>query len=76
MHRFANVLQRLSYWDWHNMLNTWHSQSLQEEDVIGVLPASEKVGQLKPLGDRILIKVWLWDKKRRAIMCAAARELC
>lgn len=58
------------------MLSTRHPQSLQEEDVIGVLPASEKVGQLKPLGDRILIKVWLWDKKRRAILYTAAREVC
>eukprot|EP00198_Chlamydomonas_reinhardtii_P014373 XP_001703710.1 chaperonin 20 [Chlamydomonas reinhardtii] len=29
---------------------------LQEEDVIGVLSASEKIAQLKPLSDRILIK--------------------
>ncbi|KAG2430992.1 hypothetical protein HYH02_013524 [Chlamydomonas schloesseri] len=29
---------------------------LKEEDVIGVLPATEKVAQMKPLSDRILIK--------------------
>ncbi|EFJ49596.1 hypothetical protein VOLCADRAFT_104171 [Volvox carteri f. nagariensis] len=29
---------------------------LKEDDVIGVLPPSDKVAQLKPLGDRILIK--------------------
>ncbi|GFR49747.1 hypothetical protein Agub_g11905 [Astrephomene gubernaculifera] len=29
---------------------------LKEDDVIGVLPSSDKVAQLKPLGDRVLIK--------------------
>lgn len=31
--------------------------SLQEEDVIGTLAADEKIASLKPLGDRVLIKV-------------------
>uniref|UniRef100_A0A7R9UZ31 20 kDa chaperonin, chloroplastic n=1 Tax=Chlamydomonas euryale TaxID=1486919 RepID=A0A7R9UZ31_9CHLO len=30
---------------------------LKEDDVIGVLTASEKISELKPLGDRILIKM-------------------
>ncbi len=30
---------------------------VQEEDVIGVLPTSDKVAELKPLSDRVLIKV-------------------
>jgi hypothetical protein len=30
---------------------------LQEEDVIGTLGADEKIASLKPLGDRVLIKV-------------------
>jgi hypothetical protein len=30
---------------------------LQEEDVIGVLPSGDKISSLKPLGDRVLIKV-------------------
>jgi hypothetical protein len=30
---------------------------LQEEDVIGVLPSGDKISNLKPLGDRVLIKV-------------------
>ena len=29
----------------------------QEEDVIGVLSSSDKIAELRPLGDRILIKV-------------------
>jgi hypothetical protein len=29
----------------------------QEDDVIGVLTTSEKIAELTPLGDRILIKV-------------------
>lgn len=29
---------------------------LKEDDVIGVLPASDKIAQLQPLGDRIMIK--------------------
>jgi hypothetical protein len=32
---------------------------LQEEDVIGTLAADEKIASLKPLGDRVLIKVRL-----------------
>lgn len=31
--------------------------SLQEEDVIGTLATDEKIASLKPLGDRVLIKV-------------------
>jgi hypothetical protein len=30
---------------------------LQEEDVIGVLPSGDKISNMKPLGDRVLIKV-------------------
>ncbi|GAX74367.1 hypothetical protein CEUSTIGMA_g1816.t1 [Chlamydomonas eustigma] len=29
---------------------------LKEEDVIGVLPSNDKIGQLQPLGDRVMIK--------------------
>jgi hypothetical protein len=39
----------------------------QEDDCIGVLPGSEKIAQLKPLGDRILIKV----RRRRCGSCVA-----
>lgn len=40
---------------------------LQEDDVIGVMPAGDKIANLKPLGDRVLIKVgrmgraWHWQ---------------
>lgn len=30
---------------------------LQEDDVIGTLSADEKIGNMKPIGDRVLIKV-------------------
>lgn len=33
-----------------------HTDDLQEEDCIGILPSSDKISQLKPLGDRVLIK--------------------
>ncbi len=36
-----------------------HPAPAQEEDVIGVLPSSGKVAQLKPLSDRVLIQVGL-----------------
>jgi hypothetical protein len=32
------------------------AHALQEEDCIGILPSSDKISQLKPLGDRVLIK--------------------
>jgi hypothetical protein len=31
--------------------------SLQEDDVIGVLTSGDNIAKLKPLGDRVLIKV-------------------
>lgn len=36
----------------------------QEDDVIGTLAADEKIGSLKPLGDRVLIKVGSTAKSR------------
>jgi hypothetical protein len=38
-----------------NLLNALFC--LQEEDVIGIMPEGDKIATLKPLGDRILIKV-------------------
>lgn len=32
----------------------------QEEDVIGLMPSGDKIADLKPLGDRVLIKVRVW----------------
>lgn len=37
---------------------------MQEEDVIGVLPSGDKISTMKPLGDRVLIKV-----RRPAAQC-------
>lgn len=42
---------------------------LQEDDVIGILGKNEKISHLKPLGDRILIKV-----RRHSLAQAAACE--
>eukprot|EP00879_Flechtneria_rotunda_P006896 GHRR01007242.1.p1 GENE.GHRR01007242.1~~GHRR01007242.1.p1 ORF type:complete len:223 (+),score=68.64 GHRR01007242.1:62-730(+) len=36
---------------------------LKEEDVIGILPAGDKIADLKPLGDRVLIKCAEAEKK-------------
>lgn len=36
--------------------------SAQEEDVIGVLPVGEKISHLKPLSDRVLIKVGAYGR--------------
>lgn len=36
----------------------------QEEDVIGLLPASEKISSLQPLSDRVLIKVRASEGRR------------
>ncbi|KAF6263644.1 chaperonin 10 kd subunit-domain-containing protein [Scenedesmus sp. NREL 46B-D3] len=36
---------------------------LKEEDVIGVLPSGDKISNLKPLGDRVLIKCAEAEKK-------------
>eukprot|EP00955_Chlamydomonas_euryale_P000101 1003-Chlamydomonas_euryale.AAC.6 len=41
----------------NSLLTALSGRALQEDDVIGVLTASEKISELKPLGDRILIKV-------------------
>jgi hypothetical protein len=44
---------------------------LQEEDVIGVLPSGDKISNMKPLGDRVLIKV-----RPAAAFSFSGREQC
>lgn len=42
---------------------------MQEEDVIGVMPSGDKIADLKPLGDRVLIKV----RRPAAAACVKGR---
>ena len=60
-HMFCTVVEELMdhvKWCQHNEVPIGSVVLLQEEDVIGVLPSNDRISQLKPLGDRIMIKVW------------------
>ncbi|MEW5316972.1 MAG: hypothetical protein WDW38_008309 [Sanguina aurantia] len=47
---------------------------LKEEDVIGLLPASEKISSLQPLSDRVLIKTAKADTKTSGGVLLAAES--
>jgi hypothetical protein len=53
----AKTQKELACCKLHNAHRQFEGVLLQEEDVIGVLPEGDKIAKLKPLGDRILIKV-------------------
>jgi len=44
-------------------------QFLQEDDVIGTMPSGDQVANMKPLGDRVLIKVGGHGQRQQLLLC-------